>query len=70
MVAVAVGGMGVAGSGVALGWRLGVEVAESWHAPSKILISTKALTKMRRKDLQQGELSIHPPKQILFNTLV
>ena len=68
MVAVAVGGIGVAGSGVEVGERLGEEVACGWQAPSKMLISTKRLTKVNGKDLQQGELSIHPPKQILLNT--
>ena len=69
-VGVAVGGTGVAGSEVEVGGRLEVGVTCTWQAPSKMLISTMRLTRLKGKDLEQGELSIHPPKQIIFHAVV
>lgn len=69
-VGVGVGELGMAGSAVEVDGRLGAEVTVSWQDPSKILISTKMLTKLNGFDLQQGELSIHPPKQVIFHPVV
>jgi len=69
-VDVAVGGTEVAGNEVEVGVSVGVDATGAWQEPSKILISTKMLTKLNGFDLQQGELSIHPPKQVIFHPVV
>ena len=58
----AVGGMGVAGSKVCVGWGLGEGVTCDWQAPNNMLISKMTLTRLKGIDLEQAELSIHPPK--------
>lgn len=64
VVGVAVGETSVAGSEEEVGGSAGEDAAKGWQAPSKILISTNMLTKLNGTDLQQGGLSIYPPKQV------
>ncbi len=61
-VEVAVGGIVVAGSEVEVGWGLGEGVTCTWQAPNNMLISKMTLTRLKGIDLEQAELSIHPPK--------
>ena len=69
-VEVAVGGIVVAGSEVEVGWGLGEGVTCTWQAPNNMLISKMKLTRLKGIDLEQAELSIHPPKQVIFHALV
>jgi len=70
VVGVAVGDTSVAGSEEEVGGSAGEDADKGRQAPSKILISKKMLTKLNGIDLQQGELSIHPPKQVVFCPVV
>ena len=70
VVGVAVGDTSVAGSEEEVGGSAGEDADKGRQAPSKILISTNMLTRMKGTDLEPGDLSIHPPKKIILHTMV